>query len=67
LILGELIEMSLLQSYLIFDGNLFGILQRPIAAPFLAIALVGILWPVISRLRRPSSDSKPLALAGDDD
>lgn len=49
LILGELIETSFKQSYLIYDGNLFAILQQPIALGFLILSLVGICGPFIAR------------------
>lgn len=50
LILGELIESSLKQSYLIYDGNLWAILQQPIAAIFLLLALAGASSPLIAKL-----------------
>lgn len=49
IILGELIETTLKQSYLIYDGNLFRILQQPIALVFLLLALVGILGPFVAK------------------
>ena len=49
LILGELIETSLKQSYLIYDGNLFVILQQPIALTFLLLAFAGVAMPFIAR------------------
>jgi putative tricarboxylic transport membrane protein len=49
LILGELIETSLKQSYLIYDGNLFAILQQPIALVFLVLAVLGLCGPFIAR------------------
>jgi putative tricarboxylic transport membrane protein len=49
LILGELIESSLKQSYLIYDGNLFAILQQPIAVTFLVLSAVGVCSPMIAK------------------
>ncbi|MDE0112591.1 MAG: tripartite tricarboxylate transporter permease [Albidovulum sp.] len=49
LILGELIESSLKQSYLIYDGNLFAILQQPIALAFLVLAVLGVASPFIAK------------------
>ena len=49
LILGELIETSLKQSYLIYDGNLWVILQQPIALVFLLLALAGTASPLIAK------------------
>lgn len=49
LILGELIETSLKQSYLIYDGNLIVILQQPIALVFLLLSMVGICGPLIAK------------------
>ena len=50
LILGELIEVSLKQSYLIYDGNLFMILKQPFAVLFLALAVIGCSSPLIGKL-----------------
>ncbi len=50
LILGELIEGSLKQSYLIYDGSLLAILQQPIALVFLALSVIGISSPLIGKL-----------------
>ena len=49
LILGELIETSFKQSYLIYDGNAFAILQQPIALVFLLLSLAGICGPFIAK------------------
>ena len=49
LILGELIETSLKQSYLIYDGNLWAIVQQPIALVFLLLSVVGICGPLIAK------------------
>ncbi|MXY33908.1 MAG: C4-dicarboxylate ABC transporter permease [Boseongicola sp. SB0664_bin_43] len=49
LILGELIETTFKQSYLIYDGNLFAILQQPIALTFLVLSVFGICSPLIAK------------------
>lgn len=49
LILGELVENSLKQSYLIFDQNWFRFLERPIALTFFALTLLGLFGPTIIR------------------
>ena len=58
LILGELIETSLKQSYLIYDGNLFAILQQPIALAFLLLSLVGLCSPLIAKAIGAFRDSR---------
>ena len=49
LILGELLENSLKQSYLLFDGNLWLFFTRPIAMLFFGFAAIGIMAPFIKR------------------
>ncbi len=46
LILGELVENSLKQSFLIFDHNLLLFFERPIAVLFFALTLAGLFGPV---------------------
>jgi len=68
LILGELIESSLKQSYLIYDGNLFAILQQPIALAFLLLSLAGICGPFIAKAAGGWREKQAAEmLRGDDD
>ena len=67
LILGELIETSLKQSYLIYDGNLFAILQQPIALTFLLLALVGLCGPLIAKALGAWRESQAGMLKGNDE
>lgn len=68
LILGELIETSLKQSYLIYDGNLLVILQQPIALTFLLLAALGVASPFIARSIGAWREWQAAALIrGDDD
>ena len=66
LILGELIETSLKQSYLIYDGNLFAILQQPIALVFLLLSVAGLCGPLLARAVGALRDRRA-GLAGDRD
>lgn len=67
LILGELIETSLKQSYLIYDGNLVTILQQPIALTFLLLSLVGICAPLIARMLGGKRDERANLLRGEEE
>ena len=67
LILGELIETSLKQSYLIYDGNLFAILQQPIALVFLLLALAGLCGPLIAKAIGAYRDNQASLLTGNDE
>ena len=49
LILGELVEGTLRQSLVIFDGNWMLFLTRPIALTFFILALIALLFPLIKR------------------
>jgi putative tricarboxylic transport membrane protein len=56
-VLGELLEESLKQSYIIFEGNLWLFFQRGICVFFLLLSVLAFLWPLVQRLvgwwRRP--------------
>ena len=67
LILGGLIETSLKQSFLIYDGNLFVILQQPIALVFLLLSLIGVSSPMIARGIGAIRNSQRELIPGDDD
>nr|WP_306266170.1 tripartite tricarboxylate transporter permease [Pararhizobium sp. IMCC3301] len=67
LILGGLIETSLKQSFLIYDGNLFVILQQPIALVFLALSVLGIAMPFITRAIGSIRERQAAMIGGDDD
>ena len=49
LILGELVEGTLRQSLVIFDGNWLMFLQRPIALTFFVLSLIALSFPLIKR------------------
>ena len=49
LILGELVEGTLRQSLVIFDGNWFMFFTRPIALTFFVFSLIALLFPLIKR------------------
>ena len=66
LILGELIETSLKQSYLIYDGNLFAILQQPIALVFLVLSVLGVCGPLIAKAIGVYRDRQSGLLDGND-
>jgi TctA family transporter len=56
-VLGELLEESLKQSYIIFEGNLWLFFQRGICVFFLLLSAGAFLWPLGRQLlqwwRRP--------------
>ena len=47
LILGELVEGTLRQSLVIFDGNWFMFFTRPIALTFFILSLIALAFPLI--------------------
>ena len=47
LILGELVEGTLRQSLVIFDGNLLMFLTRPIALNFFILSLIALAFPLL--------------------
>ncbi len=49
LILGELVEGTLRQSLVIFDGNWLMFLTRPIALTFFILSLIALIFPLIKR------------------
>ena len=51
LILGELVEGTLRQSLVIFDGNWFMFFTRPIALSFFILALIALIFPLLKKKR----------------
>tara|TARA_B100000315_G_scaffold51059_1_gene45603 strand:- start:290 stop:688 length:399 start_codon:yes stop_codon:yes gene_type:complete len=49
LILGELVEGTLRQSLVIFDGNWFMFLTRPIAITFFVLSIIALLFPLFKK------------------
>ena len=49
LILGELVEGTLRQSLVIFDGNWFMFLKRPIVLLFFSLSVAALLAPYLRR------------------
>ena len=47
LILGELVEGTLRQSLVIFDGNWLMFFKRPIALTFFILSLIALAFPLI--------------------
>ena len=47
LILGELVEGTLRQSLVIFDGNWLMFLTRPIALTFFILSLIALAFPLL--------------------
>ena len=63
LILGKMVETNLQNSLKIFDGQWWLIFTQPLAAFFLALAALGMLWPVIGgRLAARRSRADPVGL-----
>src|SRR3546814_9415873 len=50
LVLGEMLEESVKQSYILFEGNLWQFFGRGICVFFLAISAIAFLYPVVKRL-----------------
>lgn len=51
-ILGPLMEISLRQTLILFRGNIFGILTRPVSAIFFLIIILFISIPIIARVTK---------------
>mgnify|MGYP003313461594 FL=1 len=57
LILGELVEGTLRQSLVIFDGNWLMLFTRPIALTFFILSLIALAFPLIrSRKIKKNND-----------
>ena len=54
-ILGPMLETALRQSLLKSDGDFSIFLTRPISATFLAISLILLVLPLITKVRRPGA------------
>jgi putative tricarboxylic transport membrane protein len=54
-ILGKLMESSLLQALIGFEGNFFGFFQRPIAGTFMVIAFVILGFSIYSSIKNKRS------------
>ena len=50
--MGELVEGTLRQSLVIFDGNWLMFLQRPIALTFFVLSLIALSFPLIKRKKK---------------
>jgi len=57
-VLGPLMEKSLRQSLVLFEGNVLGFFQRPISALLLCAALLLLVGPVLRSLRRWLSEER---------
>ena len=55
LILGELVEGTLRQSLVIFDGNWFMFFQRPIVLLFFFLSVMALLTPYVRSVRQRNS------------
>jgi putative tricarboxylic transport membrane protein len=49
LILGELVEGTLRQSLVIFDGNWLMFFTRPIVLTFFILSVIALIFPLIKR------------------
>jgi putative tricarboxylic transport membrane protein len=59
LILGPILEQALQQSLIMFHGNLWLTLTRPIAIAFLLFAIVSLSYPFIAQWRKKRNNSGP--------
>ena len=63
LILGKMVETNLQNSLKIFDGQWWLIFTQPLAAFFLFLAVIGLMWPIIGgRLAARRSRHDPVGL-----
>jgi len=51
-LLGRSIENSLIQSYIVLDGNLLQLFQRPISAVLLLLAFIAIVFSFIQSTKK---------------
>jgi len=51
-LLGRSIENSLIQSYIVLDGNLLQLFQRPISAVLLLLAFITIVFSFIQSIKK---------------
>ena len=51
LILGELVEGTLRQSLVIFEGNWLQFLTRPIAVTFFILSFIALIFPLLRKKR----------------
>ena len=49
LILGELVEGTLRQSLVIFEGNWFMFFTRPIVVVFFILSLIALIFPLLRK------------------
>ena len=52
LILGELVEGTLRQSLVIFEGNWFMFLTRPIVVIFFILSLIALVFPLLRKKKK---------------
>jgi TctA family transporter len=61
LVLGAMLEESFINSMIMADGNLVGLVNRPIAAVLAVITIGMIGWSIISALRASPRNSAIVA------
>lgn len=52
LIIGQALELSLIQSLIVFRGNFFLFFKNPICAVALGLAVLVVVWSLIKMVRR---------------
>jgi len=65
LVLGPLLERSLVQTSEIGRGNLFIVFERPLSATFAVIAVLAMLAPLVAGIRRRRRAAAALAVTDD--
>ena len=51
-VLGPIVETNLLRGLMYTDGNFFEFFESPIAAVFMGISIVVVIWTIIKQLRK---------------
>lgn len=59
LVLGPLLERSLVQTSSLGGGNLWILFERPISATFMVAAIIAISWPMVAALIRRRRSHSP--------
>jgi putative tricarboxylic transport membrane protein len=59
IVMGSMVEQSLVTSLIKSDGNVLPFVSRPVAAVLAAMTFAALLWPVLVWLRNMTRAAKP--------